>query len=755
MSDPNVGRGRLEIEADTSKVGQQIADLDKGLSAGFAGATGSAEKMGGKIDEVGTKSGDLAVTSGSNFGKMNAVLVGAGLAVGAFAVNAVGDYQKLGLEVGKFRDATGLSADESSRWIEVAGDHGIAASTLEGIFGRMNVTAGKSPEAFAEFGIEIARTKDGAVDANQTFLNTIDRLNQIEDPAKRAEAGTKLFGRGWREVAELVGMGSAQITRDLDAVAGNKVFTDKDVTEARGLRDAFDSIADAGEELSLGLAKTLAPVISDLAPLIVTLVENLQPFVDILAQGLKNALEEVGPLLEVVADIIGFVGDLFPDVDEDLGTMVDLLDANQDKLEASGESFMDLFEKIQTGGISLEQLSEKITAAGGTLNVLETNGVLASGSIRLVGDEALAAAGSVGDMIGGLASATLETSKWEAANIAANTARAQASYYEKLWTADVEAAAAAEAEREEAVQVGVDALAEYREEQERAEDAIRAQIDAILEQNDALRSTADAHFALADSTDEFNRFLSELDEKVKEAGTDQAALNAIYRDGTRAASDVADAAIRVYEEQAKANGTTVSATQKIDTWNQAMLTSAATASGPQRQAILDYIAASNGIPASKVTEIQAAVDAGDIATATAIINETSKSRTVAIKADADNASFTAIETELGTLTRPRFVTINGSLQVPKFASGTDFAPGGLAYVHRDELIELPRGSKVHTAEATRTMFSERTSLTAATSPGSGGFPSSLVLEIEGEPFTARIKSYDRERSDRRKAGARP
>lgn len=46
----------------------------------------------------------------------------------------------------------------------------------------------------------------------------------------------------------------------------------------------------------------------------------------------------------------------------------------------------------------------------------------------------------------------------------------------------------------------------------------------------------------------------------------------------------------------------------------------------------------------------------------------------------------------------------GGLKIPGFASGTPYAPGGLAYVHKDELIQLPRGSKVNTATQTAAMI---------------------------------------------------
>jgi hypothetical protein len=48
-----------------------------------------------------------------------------------------------------------------------------------------------------------------------------------------------------------------------------------------------------------------------------------------------------------------------------------------------------------------------------------------------------------------------------------------------------------------------------------------------------------------------------------------------------------------------------------------------------------------------------------------------------------------------------------------FATGTSFAPGGLSMVHKDELIDLPTGSKVHTAKETKDLMSGGGSLNIA------------------------------------------
>lgn len=47
--------------------------------------------------------------------------------------------------------------------------------------------------------------------------------------------------------------------------------------------------------------------------------------------------------------------------------------------------------------------------------------------------------------------------------------------------------------------------------------------------------------------------------------------------------------------------------------------------------------------------------------------------------------------------------------VPSFAKGTSYAPGGMAYVHKNETIQLPKGSRVNTVAQTAAMMSRPSS----------------------------------------------
>jgi hypothetical protein len=59
--------------------------------------------------------------------------------------------------------------------------------------------------------------------------------------------------------------------------------------------------------------------------------------------------------------------------------------------------------------------------------------------------------------------------------------------------------------------------------------------------------------------------------------------------------------------------------------------------------------------------------------------------------------------------------IFGAATIPGFATGTNFAPGGLALVGEQgpELVNLPRGSQVHTASETRGMMEQNIHVTVS------------------------------------------
>jgi len=182
-------------------------------------------------------------------------------AFATFAAKGVSAFQDLALSADKFASATGLAVEEASRLIEVTGDLGIESATVQTAIGKMNQNLGKSPELFKELGVQVAYAKDGTVDANETFLNTIDRLNKIKDPATRAKIATQLLGKGWRDMSELIQMGSDELRKSLATVSDAKTISPEEVAKAKKFRDTMDRLGDTVGDLALKLGEVLVPVL--------------------------------------------------------------------------------------------------------------------------------------------------------------------------------------------------------------------------------------------------------------------------------------------------------------------------------------------------------------------------------------------------------------------------------------------------------------------------------------------------------------
>lgn len=227
----------------------------KGAFDNFKLQVSGAEGAMGKFKAGTTAAFDIIKANAGVFA------LGAGAAITTFATKSVMAFQDLALEAGKFADGTGLAVEQASRWKEVAGDIGVETGSLETAINKMNKTLGATPGLFKELGVEVKRTSSGAVDVNETFLNVIDKLNKIKDPAERAKVATQLLGKGWQDMSELIAQGSTQLANSLKKVDDAKIIDTKDLANARQFRESVDNLKDSAEGLGLELGRTLIPAL--------------------------------------------------------------------------------------------------------------------------------------------------------------------------------------------------------------------------------------------------------------------------------------------------------------------------------------------------------------------------------------------------------------------------------------------------------------------------------------------------------------
>lgn len=265
---------------------------------GFKQVEGSADKALAKT-EAGTSKGMAA------FQKYGAMAGSIGVIAGGALLKAVDAFNDLALSAGKFSQATGLSVEAASRWIEVAGDLGIEAGTVETAVGRMSRTLAASPEKFADLGVAIARTSDGATDMNATFLNAISAVNKIKDPIARAELAAKLFGKGWQSMAELIGAGAEDLAAKLAEVSDAQVIDEKELAKAKRYRDSMDRLKDSVGDVVKTIGEEATPTIAAFADTLAFAAEN--------SGGLIKALT-YSPLSTVVSAFKDIEGALAPGV---------------------------------------------------------------------------------------------------------------------------------------------------------------------------------------------------------------------------------------------------------------------------------------------------------------------------------------------------------------------------------------------------------------------------------------------------------
>jgi hypothetical protein len=213
--------------------------------------------------------------------------VAAGTAVGKFVLDGAAAFQELAISAGKFADATGLAVEDASRYIEAAGDIGIPIRDVETAIGRLNKEIGLNPDKVRDLGIDLVYLKDGSLDVNKTFLNTIDRIKKIKDPAEKASVASQVLGKSWQNMAELIEMGADDLNESLKGVSEQKVISEEELQMARDYRAAMDGLGDSISDLQVKSGQRLIPMVT------------------VLADGATKVLEWDAAFDELMLDIIG------------------------------------------------------------------------------------------------------------------------------------------------------------------------------------------------------------------------------------------------------------------------------------------------------------------------------------------------------------------------------------------------------------------------------------------------------------------
>ena len=332
-----------------------VADAEGGLGKFKAGSKSI-------LDSVGANAASFAVAGGIAFAK--------------FAMDGVKAFQELALGAEKFATATGLAIQDASRYMEVAGDIGIPIDAVEGAIGRLNRTIGADPDKVRNLGVDLVYLADGSLDVNATFLNTIERIKGIKDPAEKARVAAQLLGKGWQSMSTLIEMGADDLAVALGNVSESKVIDPKELEKAKKFRDTMDKLNDTVEELSISLGESLIPLLVDVGELVDGVSKIGKAFEKI--PGASWARDHFGyfPTIQLAKDLWNGLGDAVSSVGDAWSSVSNFFGGGPmkeslgifDKMFGDGKETADVLKLLTENGVGLFDAFKAME--GGAFDVL-------------------------------------------------------------------------------------------------------------------------------------------------------------------------------------------------------------------------------------------------------------------------------------------------------------------------------------------------------------------------------------------------
>lgn len=378
------------------------------------GAQRSVKTFRQSISEADGAVGKFKAGASSAMSAVSANLGNLALAGGAAAValgtKVVAAFQETALEAGKLADATGLTVEAASRLREVSADLGVSGETVTMIVKKLTVELGKGNPLLEQYGIALQRGSDGAADINATLIDTIRRIQAIEDPTKRAAAAQAAFGRGFADAAELIGTNADELQAKLDSVSNAKVITEDELANAREFRDTMEELKDVGEDLATTSGQALVPALTDLAEVLLAIeaaaakakaaIESApggKSFLDTAFSGIPDIVDDFKTNARNLGEGLGIIDEKGPAARQEIDRFADSV-LNAGTVAADAESPVDdLAEEVVDLGDKAANSGPKIGDMAGVLADLPTDAEKAAEALGLVAEAAAAVGDAVDD----------------------------------------------------------------------------------------------------------------------------------------------------------------------------------------------------------------------------------------------------------------------------------------------------------------------------------------------------------------------
>ena len=321
--------------ADLNKMEKELGDNNKALDTSGKGFN-EAEKEANQFGDEVKKTADKADDAGNRFEKLDGVLKGIGVAMGAAMVAigaaAVGAGKALvNMTVGASEYAddiltmstvTGMSTESLQAYKYAAELVDVSMETLTGSMSKqVKAMSGardgsaKYADAYAKLGISVADSNGVLRDSDTVYWETIDALGKVSNETERNALSMQIFGKSAQELNPLIAQGSAGIAALTEEAKRMGVVMSEDSLAALGnFDDSIQRLKGGAEGAKNALGMVLLPQLQILADDGVNLLGNF-------TQGLYEAGGDWGKISDVIGETVGGIVDM---IIENLPKLVEL-----------------------------------------------------------------------------------------------------------------------------------------------------------------------------------------------------------------------------------------------------------------------------------------------------------------------------------------------------------------------------------------------------------------------------------------------
>lgn len=196
----------------------------------------------------------------TNAAAVAGTLVAAGYSIKKVFDATVGTTVELADKVRAFSQVTGLSAEESSKLIQVADDMKVSFEALQKVVQKNGDTFDYSTEGLAKMS---------------------DEYNNLGTAQEKAEFMQKRFGKSWGEFVELMQQGGDAIRKAGDSINKGLIFDQQQLDSAREYEMAVDNLGDTWNSVQVVIGNAVIPTLNQLLISIQKNIEGTDSLLDV------------------------------------------------------------------------------------------------------------------------------------------------------------------------------------------------------------------------------------------------------------------------------------------------------------------------------------------------------------------------------------------------------------------------------------------------------------------------------------------